>query len=75
MIGMSKLPPSAPKQPDAGHWMETAVKHPGALHQKLGVPQGEPIPAKKLQAATQSSSPLERKEANLAEVFKKAAPK
>jgi hypothetical protein len=40
--------------------------HKGRLHEKLGVPQGKPIPAKKLQAAKDSSSPAERKEANFA---------
>ena len=38
----------------------------GLLHKKLGVPQGKPIPAAKLLAAKNSSSPAERKEANFA---------
>lgn len=57
-----------------GDWMQGAVKHPGALHAKLGVPQGQKIPAKKLKAAENSSSPAERKEASLAETFKKYRP-
>ncbi len=52
-------------------WMEGAVKHPGALHRELGVPQGQKIPAKKLAAAASSSNPLERKRAALAKTFKR----
>lgn len=39
----------------------------GKLHRKLGVPEGEPIPAKKLRQATNSKSPELRREANFAE--------
>jgi hypothetical protein len=39
----------------------------GKLHAKLGVPQGQPIPAKKLAKAKASSSPVERKEATFAQ--------
>ena len=56
------------------HWMQGAVSHPGALHEKLGVPEGEKIPSKKLTAAEHSSDPTERKEASLAETFKKFRP-
>lgn len=38
----------------------------GLLHKKLGVPQGERIPAGKLQEALHSASPTLRKEANFA---------
>lgn len=51
--------------------MQGAVKHPGALHKELGVPQGKKIPAKKLQKALHSKNPTLRKRANLAETFKK----
>lgn len=53
------------------HWMQGAVKHPGALHKELGVPEGKKIPAKKLEAAEHSKNPTERKRANLAKTFKK----
>lgn len=39
----------------------------GLLHEKLGVPQGKPIPAGKLATAKQSKSPALRKEATFAE--------
>ena len=52
-------------------WIQGAIKHPGALHRQLGVPEGEPIPAKKLAAAKHSSNPTERKRAILAETLKK----
>ncbi len=57
------------------HFMQAAVKRPGALHRALHVPQGEKIPAKKLTKAEHSSSPRLRKEANLAEVFNRFRPK
>lgn len=31
-----------------GNWIQAAIKHPGALREKLGVQTGETIPAKKL---------------------------
>jgi len=39
----------------------------GKLHAKLGVPQGEKIPAAKLAKAKKSSSPALRKEATFAQ--------
>src|SRR6185312_16324240 len=53
-----------------GNWIAGAIKHPGALHKELGVPEGKKIPAKKLKKAEHSSNPLERKRANLAETLK-----
>ncbi len=41
--------------------------HKGLLHKKLGVPQGKPIPAGKLQEALHSRSASEREEAQFAE--------
>ena len=35
----------------AGHFIQKAIKHPGALHKQLGVPAGKKIPEKKLAAA------------------------
>lgn len=52
-------------------WIRGAVKHPGALHRELGVPQGEPIPAKKVERAAHSSDPTLAKRARLAETLKK----
>lgn len=42
----------------------------GALHKKLGVPQGEKIPAEKLEKAAHSENPETRKQAALAKTFK-----
>lgn len=50
-------------------WIQEAIKHPGALHKALGVPQGEKIPQDKLMKAEHSRSPLMRKRANLAETL------
>lgn len=35
----------------AKKWIQKAIKHPGALHKDLGVPEGKTIPKAKLQAA------------------------
>ena len=32
----------------AHKWIQEAIKHPGALHKQLGVPEGEKIPAGKI---------------------------
>ncbi len=41
----------------------------GLLHKKLGVPEGQKIPAAKIAKALHSSSPALRKEANFARNF------
>lgn len=52
-----------------GKWIAGAIKNPGALHKKLGVPQGEKIPSKKLAAAEKKGGVI-GKEARLAETLK-----
>ncbi len=54
----------------AGKWIQKAIKHPGALHKELGVPQGQKIPAKRLAAAASKGGTLGRR-ARLAETLKK----
>ena len=56
-------------------WMKGAVKHPGALHKALGVPEGEKISHAKLEKAEESKNPKVRKQAQLAETFEKYRPK
>lgn len=51
-------------------WIQGAIKHPGALHKALGVPEGEKIPEGKLQEAAHSKNPTTRKRANLAMTLK-----
>jgi hypothetical protein len=58
-----------------GGWMKSAVKNPGALHRQLGVPQGQKIPAAKIEKAAHSDNPTLRKRANLAKTFAKFRPK
>lgn len=53
-----------------GHWIDKAIKHPGALHRELGVPEGEKIPEEKLEEAEHSSNPKEKKRAEFAEELK-----
>ena len=55
----------------AGKWIQKATKNKGALHRKLGVPEGEKIPAKKLAKGAKSKSPTVRKEVALAKTLKK----
>lgn len=52
------------------NWIAGAIKHPGALHKELKVPEGKKIPEAKLKKAEHSKSPLLRKRANLAETLK-----
>ena len=52
-----------------GKWIAGAIKHPGALHEELGVPEGKKIPAKKLAAAAKKSGKVGQR-ARLAETLK-----
>ena len=52
-------------------WIQGAIKHPGSLHKALHVPEGEKIPAKKLEKATHSHNPKLAKKANLAKTLKR----
>lgn len=42
----------------AKKFIQAAIKHPGALHRQLGVPQGQKIPAGKLEAAAKQGGKL-----------------
>lgn len=33
------------------NWISGAIKHPGALHRQMGIPQGKKIPHSRLEAA------------------------
>lgn len=54
----------------AKKWIQSAIKHPGALHKELGVPEGKKIPAKKLAGAAKKGG-KEGMRARLAETLKK----
>ncbi len=54
----------------AEKWIQKAIKHPGALHKKLHVPEGKKIPQSKIKAAEKKGGKL-GKEAHLAETLKK----
>ncbi len=54
----------------AKKWIQSAIKHPGALHKELHVPEGKKIPASKLKKAEHSNNPKLRKRAVLAETLK-----
>jgi len=53
-----------------GKWIQKAVKHPGALHKALGVPEDEKIPASKLQPKPGDSEKMKHRKA-LAKTFRK----
>ena len=55
----------------SGAGIHIKASHKGLLHEKLGVPQGQPIPAGKIKSAEHSSSPALRKEAQFADNAKK----
>jgi len=59
------------KKTGNGKWIQNAIKHPGALREKLGVKKGEKIPAKKLEKATHSKNTTTKRQAILAETLKK----
>jgi len=50
-----------------------AIKKPGSLHEQLGVPKGEKIPAKKLNAAAKMGGKLGRR-ARFAKTLAKLRP-
>ena len=52
-------------------WIEGAVKHKGALHKELHVPEGEKIPAKKLDKADHSKNSKEADRARLAKTLER----
>ena len=56
------------------NFIQGAIKHPGALHAQLHVPQGQKIPAKKLQAAAGKGGKLGQR-ARFALTLKKLRPK
>jgi hypothetical protein len=59
----------------AEKWIQKAGIKKGSLHRKLGVPEDEKIPAKKLAKAEKSKSPVVRKEAALAKTLKSLSKK
>ncbi len=61
--------------PEKKKWMQDLDIKKGALRKKLGAKEGKPIPEKKLEKATHSSNPKTRKQAVLAETFRKARKK
>lgn len=50
-------------------FIQKAIKHPGALHKELGVPEGKKIPAKKLAKAAKAPGKLGQR-ARFAETLK-----
>lgn len=52
------------------HWIEGAIKHPGALHKELNVADDKRIPEKKLEKAEGSKNKLVAKRAHLAETLR-----
>ena len=51
------------------NWIKGAIKHPGALHEQLGVPKGKKIPEAKLEKAAKAGGKLGQR-ARLAETLK-----
>ena len=55
-------------------FIQKAIKHPGALHKELKVPQGKKIPKKKLDTAAKKPG-VEGKRARFAETLEKLSKK
>lgn len=53
-----------------GKWIQSAIKHPGALHRQLGIPAGKKIPAKTLVKAAKAGGKLGQR-ARLAQTMSK----
>ena len=41
-----------------GKWIGSAIKHPGALHEEMGIPKDEKIPRAKLAKAAKKSGKI-----------------
>ena len=54
----------------ARNWIKKAIRKPGQLHRDLGVPEGEKIPAAKIEAAAKSKGKIGQR-ARLAKTLKK----
>lgn len=54
----------------AKNWIKGAIKKPGALHEDLGVPKGQKIPAGKIAAAAKKPGKVGQR-ARLAQTLKK----
>lgn len=52
------------------NWIAGAIKHPGALHRSLGIPEGHPIPMGKLIKAAHSHNKKLAARARLAETLR-----
>lgn len=50
------------------HWIAGAIKHPGALHEEMHVPKGQPIPKGRLEKAAHAGGKLGER-ARLAETL------
>ena len=58
------------KEGGPANWIKGAIKKPGSLRKALGAKEGQPIPAKKLAAASKKPG-IMGKRARLAETLKK----
>jgi hypothetical protein len=53
------------------NWIQKAIKHPGALHEQLGVPKGKKIGAARIAKAANSDNPTLARRARLAQTLAK----
>jgi hypothetical protein len=52
------------------NWIANAIRKPGALHKQMGIPQGQNIPAGKLEEAAEKGG-TEGRRARLAQTLKR----
>mgnify|MGYP003334800885 FL=1 len=55
---------------EAKKWIQSAIRHPGALHESLHVPEGKKIPMARLEKAEHSKNPTLARRARLAETLR-----
>ena len=65
----TSIPSGYPDYAKGGKWIKGAIKHPGALHRALHVPEGKKIPHNKIVKAEHSKNPKLAKRAHLAETL------
>lgn len=68
--GMGAISPAKmPTRKAKGGWIKDAIKKPGALHEQMGIPEGESIPKGELGKAAQAPGKLGQR-ARLAETLR-----
>lgn len=66
LASAAKSKRSSPRE----HFIQGAIKRPGSLHRALNIPEGQTIPAARINAAANSSDTNLRRKAQFAKTLK-----